>query len=352
MSLSPVSRYAQGLETVAPSEAPLEGAAPAPAPSTAVVVWTPPPEPSAWQRLMWSMFGRPEPGLDGRFDHVLVDASMITMPKDQRLAAIVLGLAKGGRLSVKGLFETLASDGAGSIKPSQVDGVRKSIRLAAEKLEQRSPGAKLADAARVQLDVLRRDLDALDSLRTEPYRLLQRAEGGVASLLAPFDGHHSELQALLAGAASAAGAEHDKIEIIRAGLAGLVARRDAVGPSVDQQLAAIHTAAREHKTKAAEAARADEARVAVITALSPAERARYGERLEQAAKIGARFSTPTGSAVPAHDVLAHLAWHGVEVSLGGPGLFSQLLRQPTGPSQTIRDLTSLEDLLKRLGVPR
>ena len=348
MSASSVSDFARGLSTVAPSEAPPERdePAPPPAPSTAVTVWTPPEEPGAWQRFKWSILGRPEPGLDGRFDHVIVDASLITVPKDPRLAAMVLALAKDGRLSVKNLFEALASDAVTGIKPSALDAVRKSVRIAAEKLEQRSPAAKLADAARLRIEVLRRELDGLDRLRADAARLLQHAEGGAAALLAAFDGQHIEVQTLLAGAANAAGGEHEKIEILRATLAGLVARREAATPSIEQQLVEL-------RAKEAEAARADESRVAVITGLSPAERARYGERLQQAAKIGARFFTQTGNAVQPQDVLAHLAWHGIEVSLAGStGLFASFIRQPTGPTQAIKNLTGLEDLLKRLGVPR
>ncbi len=364
MSASPpVSGLARGLVTVAPTENPLESETSAPPPpkapstNTSLAVWTPPRPPSAWQRMTWSLFGRPEPGLDGRYDHIVIDAGLVTVPSDQRLASLVLGLAKNGELSVRNLVASLASDATGGIKPKAVDAVRKNIRIAAEKLEQRSPGAKLADAARSRLEVLRRELDKLDALRAQPAHLRQRAESGVSALFATFDGQNVELQTLLTGAANALGAEHDKLEVLRAGLTSLVARRDAMQPSLEDQLTELRALDEQRKAEATEAARAQESRVAVITALSQDERNRYSERLERATKMGTRFYTPTGTSVPARDVLAHLAWHGVQVALGGPStwasqLGSLLPSRKEGPRQAIHDLTGLENLLKRLGLGR
>ncbi len=359
MSASPVSGFAHGLTTVAPSEHPLEGdirpPAPTPTPSAAVVVWNPPPEPGLWLQIKWALLGRPEPGLDGRFDHVLVDSSLISVPKDERLARQVLTLGKTNGLSVKNLFEVLAGDGSSGIKPKDVDAVRKDIRIAAERLEQRSPAAKLADAARLQLEVLRRELDHLDYLREDASRLQRRAEAGVPVLFARFDGQHVEMQTLLTGAANAVGGEQEKIELLRAGLASMVARRDATMPAIEQQLDGIRASEERRKQQDTQVSEAQARRAAVIKALPQADRDSYAERLQKAETVGARFFAPAGDRIAPSEVLAHLAWHGIEIALRGNSGFGirALLTPPKDePRQAIRDLTALEDALKTFGVSR
>ena len=337
----------------------------APPPSTALAVWTPPPEPGRWERLTWRVLGRPEPGQDGRFDHILVDASLITVPREPVLASLVLDLAKRGELSVKSFYDALALGTATTAKPKALERVRKSLRIAAEKLDARSPGAKLADAARGRLDIMRRELDALDALRTQPHTLAQRAEGGAASLLAAFDGHQADLTALLVGAATATGADRDAVEVVRAGLAGLAKRRDAVQTSLRLQLVEIRSACQERDAAAAsaaarervaarEAARAEEARVAAITNLSAPERKTIIECLSLVERKGARFYSPGGAAIRSRDVLSHLAVSGVDFALGPAPTLRSMLSELVGYTwtpkerQSVRDLSSLNALLERL----
>lgn len=337
-------------------------------PVSTVAVWTPPPQPGTWQRVSWSLFGRPEPGVDGRFDHVVVDASLITVPRDPGLARVVLALGRSGELSVKRLYDALASDREASLaKPKALAALRKELRIAAEKLDARSPGAKVVDDARNRLQLLRRELDVLDVVRAQPDLLATRLDGGAPALLAAFDGHHAEVTSLLAGASAAVGVDHDALEIVRAGAAALCERRNAMHTSLGMQIMDLRSAKVERDAAAAslaaaervaahDAAIAERARVDAITGLSGAERALLVTRIQRFENLGGRFFGQTSGHVRSNDVLAHLALGGIEYAIGQrPTLrftFAETFgaEKWTGGDRTVvRDLAGLEDVLKRAG---
>lgn len=357
------AREPDSREREAPEDKPVT-----PPASNAVTTWAPPQQPGTWQRVGFRLFGQPEPGLDGRFDHLTVDASLVGVPKDPALARVVLALGRKGELSVKRLYDMLASDrAAASVKPKALCALRKELRLAAEKLDARSPGDKIVDNARRRLDALKRELDALDMLRTQPEFLAERAEGGAAALLAAADGHHADVTALIAGARNAVGTDHAALAVVQASLAGMGERRNALSTSLDAQLVDLRSARLERAAAAASAAAAarvaehdaavaERARVDAIVSLSPNERARLVERMQRFERLGGRFFAATGgnAHVRPHDVLPHLALSGIDYALGPTPSLKASLGEALGLSTwqggertNLRTLAALEDVLTR-----